>query len=112
MCFFDRRGYAFLKRKCSIAIGKFPDVDLATARKVARGYKAQIAEGVDPKAERDKVSVFPTVKSFFYESYLPLAKQRKRSWNDDEHRFRLHCVDLFTIPDHDLTARHVLNLQL
>ncbi len=52
------------------------------------------------------------MKSFFYESYLLLAKQRKRSWNDDEHRFRLHCVDLFTIPYHDLTARHVLNVQL
>lgn len=36
--------YNFNGRKCSIAIGRFPDVDVATARKIARQYK-DIAQG-------------------------------------------------------------------
>lgn len=32
--------YQFQGRKCSIGIGRFPDVDLATARKIARQHKA------------------------------------------------------------------------
>ncbi|MGN2611150.1 Arm DNA-binding domain-containing protein [Aliivibrio fischeri] len=43
--------YTFQARKTSIAIGRFPDIDLATARKIARQHKAQVAMGIAPKAE-------------------------------------------------------------
>lgn len=101
--------YIVDKRKRSISIGKFPDVDLATARKVCLEHKKCIAEEGDPKQQRDRFSEFPTIKEFFYESYLPLAKKRKRSWKDDEHRFRIHCVDIYSLPYHQLAARHVLH---
>ena len=46
--------YTFLCRKASISIGRFPDVDLASARNIARHYKTLVAQGVDPKTKRDE----------------------------------------------------------
>lgn len=48
--------YTFLGRKASIAIGRFPDVALTTARNIARQYEALVAQGIDPKTERDELS--------------------------------------------------------
>lgn len=62
--------YSFQDRKASISIGRFPDIDLATARKIARQYKSQIATGIDPKTERDEITnkpLTPPVKEFFYD---------------------------------------------
>ena len=103
--------YQYKGRKKSIGIGRFPDIDLNTARKIARQHKADIAQGKDPKAERDTANAIPTVKAFFEDTYLPLAKKRKRTWNDDEARF-LHCKPIFHIPFDQLTASHLLQIQL
>ncbi|WP_135383152.1 Arm DNA-binding domain-containing protein, partial [Vibrio tasmaniensis] len=51
--------YTFQGRKTSIAIGRIPDIDLATARKISRQRKAQIAIGIDPKAERVEIANKP-----------------------------------------------------
>lgn len=63
--------YRFQGRKSSIAIGAFPDVDINTARKVACKYKSQLAEGIDPKAERNARVLTPTVGDFF--QYVPTS---------------------------------------
>ena len=55
--------YIVDKRKRSISIGKFPDVDLATARKVCLEHKKCIAEGHDPNQQRDRFSEFQLSKS-------------------------------------------------
>ena len=67
--------YKFHGRKCSITVGRFPDIDINQARKVARKYKGMNAYGVDPKAECGNQIYHPTVKSFFYDTYLPLVKR-------------------------------------
>lgn len=104
--------YRYQGRKGSIAIGHFPDVDLATARKVARQHKGLLAGGIDPKAKRDAESTFPTVYDFFWDTYLPLAKKHKRSWNDDVSRFKSHCKQLFSNPYNEVTAHQIMQLQL
>ncbi|CED61903.1 Putative uncharacterized protein [Moritella viscosa] len=104
--------YKFNGRKCSITIGRFPDIDINQARKVARKYKGMIADGVDPKAERDNQVDYPTVKSFFYDTYLPLAKRRKKTWGIDEKRFRKHCNAIANIKYNELTVSHVMKLHL
>ncbi|MCP3700087.1 MAG: integrase arm-type DNA-binding domain-containing protein [Aliivibrio sp.] len=104
--------YRFNGRKASIAIGAFPDVDLATARKVARQHKSTLAEGVDPKAKRDAIVAYPTVYEFFWKTYLPLAKKRKRSWQDDISRFNHHCKSIQHIPYNELTVHQVMQLHL
>ncbi|HEY9029766.1 MAG TPA: site-specific integrase [Kangiella sp.] len=79
--------YTFQSRKRSIAIGRFGEIDVATARKIAKKYKAQLASGVDPKAERDSYKQNPTVSEFFWETYLSVIKAKKRSWDKDKQRF-------------------------
>lgn len=104
--------YKFGGRKASIAIGVFPDIDLSTARKVARKHKAALAEGIDPKASRHAKKSSPTLHDFFWQTYLPLAKKHKRTWSDDVSRFKNHCTDIQHLPYDELTANHVMQLHL
>jgi hypothetical protein len=67
---------------------------------------------VDPKSERDNNLATPTVGDFFWNTDLPMAKKRKSFWSDDETRFRLHCRDIATLKDTELTAHHVMKIQL
>ncbi|WP_444998439.1 tyrosine-type recombinase/integrase [Aliikangiella sp. IMCC44359] len=79
--------YTFQSRKRSIAIGKFGDIDVVTARKIAKKYRAQIAGGTDPKAERDSYRHIPTVSEFFWGTYHAVIKANKLSWRKDVQRF-------------------------
>ena len=106
--------YTFQTRKTSISIGRFPEIDLTTARNIARGFKADIARGINPKSHRIKekeVVSAPTVSEFFFDQYLPLAKRRKISWRDDITRLKL-CESLHDIPYDKLTAQQILSVQL
>ncbi|MCS0401429.1 site-specific integrase [Vibrio diabolicus] len=100
------------RKKTSIALGRWPDLDVNDARTKARKLKVQIADGIDPKIERDSRSaiVMPDVYTFFHETYLPWAKNRKRSWRDDETRF-LRCKPIYKIPMDKLTAHAIMKLQ-
>ncbi|RVU35363.1 DUF4102 domain-containing protein [Rheinheimera riviphila] len=59
-------------RKSSIAIGRFPDIDVTLARNIASKHLQNIAEGHDPKAERDDLKKAPTVSQFFWDTAPPL----------------------------------------
>jgi len=104
--------YTFQGRKASIAIGKFPDIDVTAARKIARRHKLLLAEGHDPREDRDGYKGMPTVGEFFYQTYFPLAKTKKITWKDDESRFRLYCGDIANIRYDQLKANHVQQIQL
>tara|TARA_R110002167_G_scaffold29013_24_gene97069 strand:- start:1262 stop:2458 length:1197 start_codon:yes stop_codon:yes gene_type:complete len=105
--------YVFESRKRSIGIGRFPDIDVATARKIARRYKSMIAEGIDPKAEKESYKAQPTVSEFFWNTYLPLIKKQKRTWPDDVQRYRDYCEPVIGYLKYtDLNARQVQQLQL
>jgi len=84
--------YTFNKAKRSISLGRYPDVSINAAREQARAHRQCLNEGYDPREKR--VTAFPTIQQFFYDTYLPLAKNKKRTWNDDEARFRLHCSSI------------------
>ncbi|HCG5553002.1 TPA: tyrosine-type recombinase/integrase [Vibrio parahaemolyticus] len=99
-------------KKASIGLGKHPETDILTLRKIAKEYRQQILEGIDPKIERDteKVDSSMTLERFFHEVYLPLAKQ-KRSWKDEVARFR-HAKSIHHVSIHDLTAAHIIKVQM
>lgn len=99
--------YTFKNKKCSIALGKFPDISVSEVRNIVRQYRELLCCGVNPKdqlqsnnatgdmnsqSESERVLAFQpmTVSAFFWSVYLPYAKQRKRSWDKDESRFRLY----------------------
>ena len=77
-----------LQGKRSLSIGKFGEIDVNLARKIARKYKAQIAEGIDPKAEKDSYKSMPTISEFFWHTYFPMIKTKKRAWKNDLQRFK------------------------
>ncbi|WP_257978223.1 Arm DNA-binding domain-containing protein [Vibrio parahaemolyticus] len=100
------------RKKTSIALGRWPDLDVNDARIKARKLKVQIADGIDPKIERDSRSavVMPDVYTFFHDTYLPWSKSRKKSWRDDETRF-LRCKPIYKIPMDRLSAHAIMKLQ-
>ncbi len=100
-------------KKASIGLGKHPETDISTLRKVARNYRQQILEGIDPKLERDNkvADAGMSLKQFFEEVYVPLAKQKKRSWKDDIARFRL-AKSIHHVPINELTPAHIIRVQL
>ncbi|EED36168.1 phage integrase family protein [Luminiphilus syltensis NOR5-1B] len=72
-------------------LGTTLDLTLKEARTKARQLKAAIALGADPQADARQRKAVPTWNAFFTESYLPHAKQAKRTWKNDAdmHRLRL-----------------------
>ncbi|PKF50377.1 integrase [Enterovibrio nigricans] len=104
--------YTFKGRKRSIAIGRFPDIDVTQARKIAVKYRNQIAECIDPKEERDSYKQMPTLEEFFYNTFLPLAKKKKKTWDDDETRYRLHCKSIASVRYDELRATDIQAIQL
>ncbi|ELA9867449.1 tyrosine-type recombinase/integrase [Vibrio parahaemolyticus] len=100
------------RKKTSIALGRWPDLDVNDARTKARKLKVQIADGIDPKIERDSRSavVMPDVFTFFHETYLPWAKTRKKSWKDDETRF-LRCKPIYKYQMDRLSTHAIMKLQ-
>lgn len=104
--------YILHGRKCSIAIGRFPDIDVATARKIARQHKQLLAEGNDPREHKAKMRAMPSVHEFFYQFYLPQAKRRKSTWQRDEQRFVDHCRSIHNVRYDELTVNHVMKLQM
>ncbi len=100
-------------RKTSIALGRFPDIDVTLARKIARKHLQQIAEGHDPKAERDEIKKIPTVSQFFWDIYLPLIKGKNKSWKLDQQRFEYFIGPAFgDMRFEEVTAAQVQQFQL
>ena len=104
--------YTYQGRKSSIAVGKFPDIDVTSARKLCRKHKLKLAENIDPRAERDGYKGMPTVSEFFNQTYLPLVKTKNVSWKDDVSRFTNHCNGIANVRYDALTASHVQQIQL
>lgn len=100
-------------KKASISLGRHPETDLISLRKLAKAYRQQIFEGIDPKLARDEKAVDSsmTLERFFNEVYLPLAKQRKSSWRHDIARFRLAKL-IHHVPVAGLTPAHIVKVQI
>lgn len=82
--------YLWQGRKRAISIGRFPDVDLNTAREIATNYKRLLSQGIDPKQQKEDKRQELTLTELFEQHYFPYAMHHKRSWKDDAQRFRDH----------------------
>lgn len=78
--------YSFNGKKQSISLGRFGDINVNTARKIAQRHRVNLSDGINPKAERDCHTKL-TINEFFTEHYLPSIKKRKKSWRDDQYRY-------------------------
>lgn len=71
------------KRRREIGLGSYPAVSLSAARKVAARFREIVADGGDPKAERDKEAE-PTF-SEVVEMYLAAMDGQ---WSNAKHRYQ------------------------
>jgi integrase len=62
-------------------LGSFKDVGLSEARDLARDYRRQLRQGVDPLAERQKAKGIPT----FEQAAKAVHEEHKHGWRNDKH---------------------------
>jgi integrase len=104
--------YSFQSTRKSILIGKLGDIDVNQAIKIAKKFQAHIADGTDPKAEKDSYKTMPTISEFFWNTYLPMIKVKKRDWISDVQRFKKHIeIRVGNLRYKDLKPIDVLHLQ-
>lgn len=83
----DSRG-----RERQFKIGSTRALTVRQARSKARSILAEAVLGNDPQKQRKLLRRIPTLADFVRDSYLPFAKNAKRSWRTDETVLRLHIL--------------------
>lgn len=73
------------------AIGAHGDITAAQARTIAENWKAAIAQGGDPKGQRDTTRRSLTFKMLADQYIENFAKERKRSWKEDRRQLDRYC---------------------
>jgi integrase len=79
-------------RERQFKIGSARFLTVFQARRKARAVVAKAILGSDPQKERQELRSIPTLSQFARESYLPFAKNAKRSWRTDDTVLRLHIL--------------------
>ena len=82
-------------RERQFKIGSAHVLTVTQARRKARSLLARITLGSDPQQERRELRAMPTLAEFVHETYLPYAKDVKRSWKTDETILRIHVLRKF-----------------
>ena len=86
--------YTFNQRKQSVGLGRFSDINVVDARKLAQKHRMAINGGINPKVDRNCPTRL-TIDEFFQQHYLPSIKKRKKSWRDDLYRYDTHIAPEF-----------------
>ena len=82
-------------RERQFKIGLAHVLTVSQARRKARSVLAEAILGRDPQKEREELRSIPTLAEFIRDSYLPYAKNVKRSWQTDETILRIHILRKF-----------------
>lgn len=72
-----------------ITLGRFPDMTIEQARKLAARVNSEIEEGSNPAEVKRSLKGEPTVAEFFKE-YGERHGQKKKSWRDDQQRYQYY----------------------
>jgi integrase len=70
-----------------MTLGRFPDMSIEQARKLAARVNSEIEEGSNPAEVKRALKGEPSVSTFF-EEYEKRHGVKKKSWGDDQQRFR------------------------
>jgi integrase len=82
-------------RERQFKIGPADVLTVSQARRKARSVLAEAILGSDPQKEREELRSIPTLAEFVRDSYMPYAKNVKRSWQTDETILRIHILQKF-----------------
>ena len=87
-----------------IKIGRTYDISHDDAKNKALELKSEIADGRDPRQEKQDRASVPTFTGFMERHYLPYARPRKRTADKDESLFRLRLRKVYgNVPIDQLT---------
>jgi integrase len=78
----------FHGRPARIKIGPFPALSVENARKAVAKMQGAVAEGKDPRVERQRAKTMPDLKALFTHWMESHAKLHKRTWKADEDNYR------------------------
>ncbi|MFZ2067463.1 MAG: site-specific integrase, partial [Xanthobacteraceae bacterium] len=82
-------------RERQFKIGSAHVLTVSQARRKARAVLAEAILGHDPQRQREELRSIPTLAEFVDESYMPYAKNVKRSWQTDDTILRIHILQKF-----------------
>jgi integrase len=75
-------------------IGHYPDISIENARQIAHDINSQIAKGINPNEEKNKLSKDITFKNLFDEYIEKHAKPYKKSWKEDANQFNRYLESI------------------
>jgi len=78
----------------TLTLGKVSEITLDAARKLATQRNGEIAAGANPMADKQAARAEMTLRELFGQYLERHAKERKRTWKDDEANFDLHLAPL------------------
>ncbi len=81
--------------KPRLSLGTFPAMQIEEAKSRAWEILAMVEKGLDPRDDRRAANAMPTFAEFLSDSYLPHARQHKKSIKDDESKLRCHMLSVF-----------------
>lgn len=81
-----RHRFIFGGKKATRTIGEYPGVNVELARSLVLEDKALIAQDIDPRIERKKKQNAITFAEFATDTFLPFAKDERRSYADIDSR--------------------------
>ncbi|MEO5335168.1 MAG: tyrosine-type recombinase/integrase [Magnetococcus sp. YQC-5] len=94
-----------------ITLGVWPEMSIDDARRHAARLNASAADGENPAEQRREKQAEMTFSELFTIYLERWAKVRKKSWKDDESKYRLHLIPLHakrlsTITRNDVARIH------
>ena len=93
-----------------LRIGSLETVPLEAAFTKAREYRQRLDAGLEPVVEEKPQPTMPTFREFFETVYIPLVRNKKRSWKRDEDIFRLRLADIADTPLDQITRLQLMTL--
>jgi integrase len=76
--------YRHHRRNRRLTIGRYPDLSLADARKLAHKHLRDVAHGADPAGDKHESRVADTFGELAAQYLEEHAKKQKRTWKEDE----------------------------
>ncbi|MFT7087839.1 MAG: integrase [Rickettsiales bacterium] len=88
-------------------IGSFPEISVENARKIALKIKSEIAQGINPNQEKEKLRQEETFGELFQEFMERYSKKEKTTWKADEREVNRLCSHWFKRKISSITIQEV-----
>lgn len=100
------------RRVQMMTLGRFPELRIDQARRMALGYAGEFVSGGNPQERKRDARNELTLGELFDEYLVRHAKPHKKTWAQDENQFRLYLDEwrnrqLSQITPRDVQARHL-----